>query len=80
VGYMSRSSGLLLLEASQARVYQSGIKSGGGAARMVHVVSSWRLHRVEDEDGWVNAIGYIGPFYPNFIVFFVLGHRCILVF
>jgi hypothetical protein len=40
VGYESRSSGLLRLEASQARVSQSGLKTGGGTAQMVHMTSS----------------------------------------
>jgi hypothetical protein len=31
VGHASRSGGLLLLEASHARVSQSGLKTGGGA-------------------------------------------------
>jgi hypothetical protein len=31
VGYASRSSGLLCVEASLARVFQSGLKTGGGA-------------------------------------------------
>jgi hypothetical protein len=31
VGHTLRSSGLLRVEASQARVFQSGIKTGGGA-------------------------------------------------
>jgi hypothetical protein len=31
VGHASRSSGLLGLEASLARVFQSGLKTGGGA-------------------------------------------------
>jgi hypothetical protein len=30
VGYASRSGGLLHLEASCARVFQSGLKTGGG--------------------------------------------------
>jgi hypothetical protein len=30
-GYTSRSSGLLRVEASLARVFQSGLKTGGGA-------------------------------------------------
>jgi hypothetical protein len=30
-GHVSRSSGLLRLEASRARVFQSGLKIGGGA-------------------------------------------------
>jgi hypothetical protein len=43
MGHVSRSSGLLRVEASQARVSQSGLKTGGCAVRMVHVASSWRL-------------------------------------
>jgi hypothetical protein len=36
VGHTSRSSGLLRLEVSQARVSQSSCKTGGGTVRMVH--------------------------------------------
>jgi hypothetical protein len=75
-----RSSGLLHVEVSWARVSESGLKIGGGAARMVHVASLRRLRRVETEDGWVDAMGCIGPFYPNFAVFYVLAPREILVF
>jgi hypothetical protein len=32
------------------------------------------------EDGWVDAMGCIGPFYSYFAVFIVLGPRGILVF
>jgi hypothetical protein len=50
MGHASRSGGLLRLEASHARVSQSGLKSGGGATSggacgtIVEVVSgsSWR--------------------------------------
>jgi hypothetical protein len=49
-------------------------------ARMVHVASSWRLHRVEAEDGWVDATDHVRPCYPYFVVFIVLDHRGILVF
>jgi hypothetical protein len=80
VGHASRSSGLLRLEASRARVFQFGLKIGGGATRTVHVASSRRLHRVEAKDGWIDAMSCIGPFYPNFTVFYVLGPRGILVF
>jgi hypothetical protein len=48
--------------------------------RVVHVVSSERWHRVQTEDGWVNAIDCIGRCYPYFIVFVVLDPRGILVF
>jgi hypothetical protein len=50
VGRASRSSGLLLLEASWTRISQSGLKIGEGAARMVHMTLSRRLRRVEAED------------------------------
>jgi hypothetical protein len=47
---------------------------------MVHVASSQRSRGDEAENGWVDAMGCTGPFYPNFIVFIVLGPRGILVF
>jgi hypothetical protein len=47
---------------------------------MVHVASSQRLCRVEAEDSRVDAMTCIGPFSPNFAVFYVLGPRGILVF
>jgi hypothetical protein len=37
--------------------------------RVVHVAPSRRLRRVQFEDGWVDAIVCIGPFYPTFTVF-----------
>jgi hypothetical protein len=46
---------------------------------VVHVASSWRLRRVKAEDGWVDAMGCVGPFYPNFAIFLVLGHKGSLV-
>jgi hypothetical protein len=75
----SRSSCLLRLEASQARVSQSSLKTGRGTAQMVHVASSWRSHGDEDEKGPVDAMGCISLFYPNFVVFVVLGHMGSLV-
>jgi hypothetical protein len=80
VGHASRSSGLLRLEASWTRVSQYDLKTSGGTAWMVHVASSQGLHRVEAEDGRVNAMGCVGPFYPKFVIFYVLGPRGILVF
>jgi hypothetical protein len=38
------------------------------------------LRRVEAEDGRVDVMGCIRPFYPTFTVFIVLGSRGILVF
>jgi hypothetical protein len=77
--HASISSGLLHLEESRARVSQSSLKNAGGAARMVHVASTWRSCGDETEDGRVNATGYIRLFYPNFVVFIVLGHKGSLV-
>jgi hypothetical protein len=42
---------LLHLKASRARVFQSSLKTDGGAARMVYATSSWRSHGDEVEDG-----------------------------
>jgi hypothetical protein len=42
MGHTSRSTGLLRLEASQAGVSQSSIKTGKGTTWMVHVASTWR--------------------------------------
>jgi hypothetical protein len=65
VGYALRSSCLLRLEASSTRISQSGQKTGGGAAWMVHVTSSQRSLGVEPEDGRVDAMSYIRLFYPT---------------
>jgi hypothetical protein len=42
--------------------------------RVVHVAPSRRLHRRQTEDRWVDATGCVGPCYPCFAVFFLLGH------
>jgi hypothetical protein len=80
VGNTSISNSLFHLEASRGRVSQSGLKTGGGATWMVHVVSSQRSRGVEAKNGWINATGCIGFFYPNFVIFIVLGPWGILVF
>jgi hypothetical protein len=79
MGHVSRSSGLLHVEASLARVSQSGLKIGGGTMVGVHVAPSRRLRRRQAEDGWANATGDVGPCYPTFVVFNVLGPRGIVV-
>jgi hypothetical protein len=79
VGHTSRSSGLLHLKASRARVSQSSLKTGEGATQMVHVALSWRSLGDEAEDGRVDTMGCIRLFYPKFIVFVVLGHKGNLV-
>jgi hypothetical protein len=46
---------------------------------MVHMASSQRSRGDEVEDRWVDAMGCIGLFYPNFAIFVVLGHKGNLV-
>jgi hypothetical protein len=46
---------------------------------VVHVASSWRSREDEVKDGWIDAMGCIGLFYLNFVVFVVIGPRGILV-
>jgi hypothetical protein len=77
--HMSRSSSLLHLEVSRARVSQSSLKTGRGAARMVHVASSWRSCGDEAEDGHIDGMGCIRLFYLNFVIFIVLIHKGSLV-
>jgi hypothetical protein len=48
--------------------------------RVVHVASSRRLRRDQVEDGRVDAMGYVRPCYPYFIVFYVLDPSGIVVF
>jgi hypothetical protein len=80
VGHVSRSSGLLCLEASRGRVFQSSLKTGGGMMRLVHVASTWRSCGNEAEDRWVDTTSYIGLLYPNFVVSIVLGPKGIFIF
>jgi hypothetical protein len=74
MGHTSRCSSLLHVQASRTWVSQPDLKTGGGAAQMVHMALSWRLRRVETEDRRVDATGGIGPRYPYFVVFILLGH------
>jgi hypothetical protein len=75
--HASRSSDLLHVKASLARVSQSGLKIGGGTT--TGVAPSQSLHWRQVEDGWVNAMGCVGPCYPTFAVFNALGPRGIVV-
>jgi hypothetical protein len=45
----------------------------------VHVTLSQRLCQRQVENGWVDAMNCVGPYYPTFTVFNVLGHRSIVV-
>jgi hypothetical protein len=71
---------LLRVEASLARVFQSDLKTGGGTTAggargtIVEVASE------ANEDGRVDAMGYVGSCYPTFAVFNVLGTRGIVIF
>jgi hypothetical protein len=47
---------------------------------VVHVAPSRRLCRVQAEDGWVDTMDCIGPFYHRIIIFYVLAFRGIVVF
>jgi hypothetical protein len=47
--------------------------------RVVHVAPSWRLHRIQVEDGQVDAMGCVRPCYPCFAVFILLGPSGIVV-
>jgi hypothetical protein len=80
VEHALRSSGLLHREASWARVSQFASKLAEERRRVVHVASSRRSHEDEVQGGWVDVMGCIRLFYPNFVVFIVLDHRGILVF
>jgi hypothetical protein len=61
VEHASRSSSLLRVEASLARVSQSGLKTGGGMTMGGVVAPSRRLHRRQVEDGLVDTTGCVGP-------------------
>jgi hypothetical protein len=84
VGHVSRSSGLLHLEASRARVSQFCLKTCEGVAWMVHVASSRRSRGSEAEDGRSDGVGSgtvkIGQKYPSLAIISFLVRRGILVF
>jgi hypothetical protein len=46
---------------------------------VVHVAPSQRLRQKQVEDGWVNAMGYVGPYYLTFAVFNVFGPKGTIV-
>jgi hypothetical protein len=48
--------------------------------QVVHVAPLRRLHRGQVENVWVDAMGCVSTCYPYFAVFFLLGHRGIVVF
>jgi hypothetical protein len=79
-GHVLRSSGLLHVEASRARVSQSGLKTGGGATADEPFVAPSRRSCVDQiDDGWVDAMGCVGPYYPYFTIFIILYPSGIVV-
>jgi hypothetical protein len=56
VGHISRYSGLVRVEASQDMIFQSDLKTSRDTAQMMHVASSWRLHRDQIEDGHADTM------------------------
>jgi hypothetical protein len=79
MGHASRSSGLLCVKASLARVSQSGLKTGGRGTAGGTCGTIVRLRRRQIEDGRVDAMGCIRLCYLTFPVFNVLGPRGIVV-
>jgi hypothetical protein len=77
VRHVSRSSGLLHVEASLARVSQSDLKTGGGATAGGAHGTIAEVASVED--GRVDAMGCVRPCYRTFIIFNVLVPRGIIV-
>jgi hypothetical protein len=57
VGHASRSSDLLQLQASWARVSQFASKLAEERWRVVYVASLQRSREDEAKDGWINATG-----------------------
>jgi hypothetical protein len=80
VGHMSRSSVLLHVEASRARIFQFASKLAEARRRVVHVASSWRSCKDQVKDGWVDTTDCIRPCYPCFTIFIVLDPMSVLVF
>jgi hypothetical protein len=75
-----RSSGLLHLEVSRARVFQFASKLAEARRWVVHVAPLWMLHRDQVEDGRVDMTGYVGSCHPYIAVFFILCTRGVFVF
>jgi hypothetical protein len=77
--HASRSSGLLRVEASRARIFNLTSRLAEARRRMLHVAPSQKLRRSQVEDGRVDAMGCVEPCYPYFTIFILLGPRNIVV-
>jgi hypothetical protein len=62
VGQALRSSSWLRMEASQGRVSQFTSKLAEARRRLVHVAPSRRPREDQVEDGWIDAMGCVGPY------------------
>jgi hypothetical protein len=84
MGYVSRSSDLLCLEASRARVSQFCLKLAEERRLVVHAASLRRSRGSEAKDNRFDGIGCgvvkVGSNYPSLDAIFLLTHRGILVF
>jgi hypothetical protein len=80
VGHTSRSSDLLHLKANRGRIFQSGLKTNGGATAGGARGTIAEVRRDQVEDGQIDVIGCVGPCYPYFTIFYVLATRSIVVF
>jgi hypothetical protein len=79
-GHVWRSNDLLHVKASQGRVFEFVSRLSEVRQWVVRVAPKQRSHEDEVEDGLVDAIGCVRPFYPNFVIFLLLGSRGSLVF
>jgi hypothetical protein len=68
------------VEANLARVFQSGLKTGGGTTAGGARGTIAEVALEANEDGRVDAMGYVRSCYPTFAVFNVLGSRGIVIF
>jgi hypothetical protein len=78
-GHVSRSRDLLRVEATLSRVSQSGLKTDEGAMMGNARGTIAKVASEANEDGWVDAMGCVGPSYPTFTAFNVLDTRDIVV-
>jgi hypothetical protein len=66
-GHASRSRSLLHMEASQDRVFQSSLKTSRGSMTGGARDTIVKVRRIQAEDGRIDVMDYIGPFYHCFV-------------
>jgi hypothetical protein len=67
------------VEANRARIFQSGLKTGGGATWMVHVTSLRRSREDQVENRRIDASDCTKPCYLYFAIFYILDPKGILI-